>query len=281
MYKISDFATLSRVSAKMLRHYAALGLFTPAHTDPRTGYRYYAAEQLPRLNRLVALKDLGFTLEQIAELLDADLPLAQLQEALRQRRAEVAQRIAEEQQRLAALDRRLAQLAAAQPPAHEVLLRPLPAVPVAAARAVVAYEQQLFELLATVEGYVAARQARAARPATIVYHGCIAAAMDVEVAVPIAAPIAGAPWVQPALLPAVPLVACVVHIGDDVGLLAACAALHAWIDAHGYQLAGPYRERYLRLSGTGAHGLPPAFVAPNQDAAITELQVPVVPVQAA
>lgn len=281
MYKISDFATLSRVSAKMLRHYAARGLFTPAYTDPVSGYRYYRAEQLPRLNRLVVLKDLGFTLEQISDLLDADLSLAQLHDALRQRRAEVAQRIAEEQQRLAALDRRLAQLVAAQPPPCEVLLRPLPAVPVASARTIVADEPQLFALLATVEGYVAAQQARAARPATVVYHGCVADAMDVEVAVPLAAPIAGAPWAQPTTLPAVPLVACVVHVGDDAGLLGACAALHAWIDAHGYRLAGPYRERYLRLGGANHLALPPAFVAPHPDAAVTELQVPVVPVQAA
>jgi effector-binding domain-containing protein len=154
-------------------------------------------------------------------------------------------------------------------------------VPVASARTIVADEPQLFALLAAVEGYVAAQQARAARPATVVYHGCAADALDVEVAVPLAAPIAGAAWAQPTTLPAMPLVACVVHVGDDAGLLAACAALHAWIDAHGYQLAGPYQERYLRLSGADHRALPPAFVAPHPDAAVTELQVPVVPVQAA
>ncbi|NJO83074.1 MAG: MerR family transcriptional regulator, partial [Blastochloris sp.] len=90
-YKIGAFAALSRVSAKMLRHYAALGLFTPAYTDPATGYRFYTAEQLPRLNRIIMLKDLGFPLEQIADLLDADLPLALLHDALAQRRAELAQ----------------------------------------------------------------------------------------------------------------------------------------------------------------------------------------------
>ncbi|NJM07870.1 MerR family transcriptional regulator [Candidatus Gracilibacteria bacterium] len=163
MYKISDFANLSRVSAKMLRHYATLGLLSPAHTDPLTGYRYYTAEQLPRLNRIVALKDLGFSLEQIGMLLDTDLSAARLHEALARRRSEVAQRIAEEQRRLAELDRRLDQLATAQASPHEVLLRPAPPIPVAAVRTVLVGERALLELLADVEHTVTQQHARAAR----------------------------------------------------------------------------------------------------------------------
>lgn len=57
----------------MLRHYDALGLLEPVHVDPSSGYRRYAAEQLSRLNRLIALKELGFTLEQIGPILDASV----------------------------------------------------------------------------------------------------------------------------------------------------------------------------------------------------------------
>jgi DNA-binding transcriptional MerR regulator len=280
MYKIGDFATLSRVSAKMLRHYAALGLLTPAHVDPATGYRYYTAEQLPRLNRIIVLKDLGFALEEIAGLLDADVPLAQLHDALGRRRAEVAQRIADERRRLVELDRRLS-LLAAQRAAHEVLLRPVPPAPVAAAALLVSTERELTEALNAVEGYVDGLRARAPRPATVIFHECTARTMRVEVAVPLAAPIAGASWVRPATLPGAPLMACVVHTGADEGLADACAALHQWIDDHGYRAAGPYRERYLRYSSAGPLQLPPAFVAPDPAAAVTELQVPVVPAHAA
>lgn len=52
-YKNGAFAALSRVSAKMPRHYAAPGLFTATSTDPATGYRFYTAERLPRLNRII------------------------------------------------------------------------------------------------------------------------------------------------------------------------------------------------------------------------------------
>ena len=67
---ISDFARLGQVSVRMLRHYDAIGLLVPERVDPWNGYRSYAPEQLHALNRIVALKDLGFTLEQVAHLLD-------------------------------------------------------------------------------------------------------------------------------------------------------------------------------------------------------------------
>jgi DNA-binding transcriptional MerR regulator len=66
MFKIGDFSKISQVSIRSLRHYDEIGLFKPAHTDPFTGYRYYSADQLPRLNRIIALRTLGLSLEEIA-----------------------------------------------------------------------------------------------------------------------------------------------------------------------------------------------------------------------
>ena len=61
MFKIGDFSKLSRVSVKTLRYYDELGLLKPANVDDFTGYRYYVIDQMPRLNRILALKDLGFS----------------------------------------------------------------------------------------------------------------------------------------------------------------------------------------------------------------------------
>jgi DNA-binding transcriptional MerR regulator len=63
MVGIGGFARLAGVSVRMLRHYDALGLLRPARVDPHSGYRSYTTGQLDRVNRLVALKDLGFSLE--------------------------------------------------------------------------------------------------------------------------------------------------------------------------------------------------------------------------
>ncbi len=70
MLSIGHFARHGRVSVRMLRHYDALGLLQPAYVDQVSGYRSYEAKQLSRLNRIVALKGLGFTLQQVQSILD-------------------------------------------------------------------------------------------------------------------------------------------------------------------------------------------------------------------
>ena len=69
MFRIGDFSRIARVSARQLRFYEEIGLFRPAHADAQTGYRYYRAAQLAELNRIIVLKELGFSLEQIREVL--------------------------------------------------------------------------------------------------------------------------------------------------------------------------------------------------------------------
>lgn len=69
MLKIGDFSKLSRISIRMLRHYDEIGLLAPKTTDAFTGYRYYAEDQLPVACQITALKDMGFGLSVIGEIL--------------------------------------------------------------------------------------------------------------------------------------------------------------------------------------------------------------------
>lgn len=107
MLKIGDFAALSRVTVKTLRHYAEIGLLKPVWTDRFTGYRYYSMEQLPRLHRILALKDLGFTLDQVGELLDENLTIEQLHSILCRKKTELEARLRAEQNRLELVAARL------------------------------------------------------------------------------------------------------------------------------------------------------------------------------
>src|SRR5437868_9113663 len=100
VFKIGDFSRLTRVSMKTLRHYDDIGLFKPAQVDRFTGYRYYTLDQLPRLNQILTLKDLGLSLEQITNLLDKNIALDQIQTMLRLKRAELQQHMADTQARL-------------------------------------------------------------------------------------------------------------------------------------------------------------------------------------
>jgi DNA-binding transcriptional MerR regulator len=87
MFTIGDFARHGRVSVRMLRHYDGIGLLRPSRVDPASGYRFYEAGQLARLNRIIALKDLGFTLDQVQRVLDEQVSVEQLRGMLRLRQA--------------------------------------------------------------------------------------------------------------------------------------------------------------------------------------------------
>src|SRR6266508_585330 len=88
MIRIGSFARIAQVSTRALRLYDKLGLLKPAVVDPDTDYRYYSIDQLPRLNRILALKDLGFSLEQIAGVLRGELSAEQLRGMLVLKRIE-------------------------------------------------------------------------------------------------------------------------------------------------------------------------------------------------
>ena len=144
MFRIGDFSKLSQVSVKALRYYDELGLLKPVEVDRFTGYRFYSADQLPRLNRILALKDLGLSLEQIARLLERDLPPAQLRGILRLKQAEIEEHIEEERARLARVEARLRQIEEeGKMPTYEVVLKKVSAQRVASIRDIIpTYNQQ-------------------------------------------------------------------------------------------------------------------------------------------
>ena len=78
MFSIGEFARHGRISVRMLRHYDAIGVLVPAMVDPVSGYRFYQAGQLSRLNRIIALRDLGFSLRQVQPILDDQVSAAEL-----------------------------------------------------------------------------------------------------------------------------------------------------------------------------------------------------------
>jgi DNA-binding transcriptional MerR regulator len=73
MFKIGEFANFIKVPVKTLRYYDSIDIFKPIKVDDETGYRYYSAGQLPLLNRILSLRDIGFSLNQIAYILENNL----------------------------------------------------------------------------------------------------------------------------------------------------------------------------------------------------------------
>jgi DNA-binding transcriptional MerR regulator len=280
MFKIGEFSRLSRVSVRMLRHYDQLGLLTPSQTDPFTNYRYYTADQLPRLNHILALRDLGFSLEQIAGLLDEDLPSGQLLGMLRLKRAEIEQQMQEEGARLTRLEARLRQMdGSSSAAAYDVILREIEPQLVATYREVAADDDRIEKMFDEVERHVARQEgARADRPPFAIYYDAEyrEEEIDAEIAVPLSYPIPDGETIRVREMPRMTNVACVVHAGDYSNLYQAYNALLNWIEVNGYHMAGPIREVYL---GYGAKGLgfdlPSTYLAADSKQYVTELQLSV------
>jgi DNA-binding transcriptional MerR regulator len=280
MFKIGEFSRLSRVSVRMLRHYDQLGLLKPSQTDSFTNYRYYSAEQLPRLNRILALRDLGFSLEQITGLLDEELPPEQLLGMLKLKRAEIEQQVKAEQLRLERLEARINQMKEESGhAAFDVVLREVGPELVATYREVAADDERIQYMFDEVETFVAEQDdARADRPPFAIYHDAEyrEKEIDVEVAVPLKFPIPGTELIHVRELPGIPQAACVVHTGHYSTLYQAYNALLGWIQANAYRMNGPIREVYLRYAADGlGFDLPPTYLTKDSHQFVTELQLAV------
>src|SRR5271170_5662719 len=134
MLRIGDFSSLSQITIKTLRYYDEQGLLRPAHVDAATGYRYYAISQLPRLHRILALRDLGFTLDQIGSILNDGVTAEQLRGMLLLRQVEQQAKVEEEQSRLARLSALLGIIEKEQTMGNEVVIKQVPAQWIASVR---------------------------------------------------------------------------------------------------------------------------------------------------
>jgi DNA-binding transcriptional MerR regulator len=103
MFKIGEFAKLNRITISTLRHYDAMNLIKPVKTDELTGYRYYSAEQMPLLSRILRLKEMGLSLEEITLIIKGNTDKDALMELLCLKQSEVQDAISREEERLNSL----------------------------------------------------------------------------------------------------------------------------------------------------------------------------------
>jgi len=267
MFSIGEFARHGRVSVRMLRHYDAIGLIRPACVDAATGYRLYQASQLDELNRVIALKDLGFTLQQVQAILEEKVSAAELRGMLRLRRAEIQASIEAETTRLARVEARLLTIEdGARVPADGIVVKRLAPVRVAELTGVAAgYEPEAITpviqpLYHDVWCRLASAGIPAAGPAVAYYEDEAQGGIVVHAAVPVAA--ASAEGVIIADLPEVDSAAAIIHHGPMDDVLPTGQALARWIDASGYRSAGYAREVMLHW-------------CPDPEQWVTELQQPI------
>jgi DNA-binding transcriptional MerR regulator len=269
MFSIGDFARHGRVSVRMLRHYDAIGLLRPASVDPVTGYRSYEVRQLARLNRIVALKDLGLTLEQVGSILDEKVSVEELRGMLRLRQAELKAQLERDTSRLAQIDARLRIIEReGAMPTDEVHIKPIPAVRVAQLTATAAsFEpQSISPVIQPLYDELISRLDAAGLTPTGPGIAWYEDAPDgegvlVHATLPVDADLGDAHGFPVVDLPGIERAATILHHGSMDDVVPTVQALARWIDDNGHRSAGYNRELYLECDG-------------SRETWVTELQEP-------
>jgi DNA-binding transcriptional MerR regulator len=269
MFRIGDFSRIARVSCRLLRHYDELGLLKPARVEPDTGYRYYSAAQLARLNRILVLRDLGLSLDEIAHALREDLGAAELRGMLLLRRAETARTIEAESQRLRQIEARIAQIEAEGRLPDDVVVKREPARRLLSTRQTVASFAEgvriigeLLEAAPALGQLVAIAHAAEFEPEGIdVEFGFF-----VERGTDRALRLPGGRALDLRELPAVERLATCVRIGPPQEAHLTTARIGGFIEANGYRICGPTREVFLQRPAPG-----------EMAKAVVEMQFPVEP----
>jgi DNA-binding transcriptional MerR regulator len=270
MFSIGDFARHGRVSVRMLRHYDAIGLLRPAAVDRATGYRWYDAGQLSRLNRVVALKDLGFTLDQVRSILDDKVSVEELRGMLRLRQAELQTRLAADAARLTRVEARLRLIETeGAMPTDDIQVKRIPAVRVAEVTGTAAsFEpESITPVIGPLYDELVAGLDRAGLtptgPAVACYSDAPGGGILVHAALPVDAEPGGDHGLAIVDLPEIEA-ATIVHRGSMDDVMPTVQALARWIDANGYRSAGYNRDVYLDCGEDRATW-------------VTELQEPLLP----
>lgn len=275
MIKIGEFSKMVQVPVATLRYYDQLGLLKPIEVDRFTGYRYYSVGQLPRLHRILALKGLGFSLEQIAAVLAEGLTLEQMRGMLRLRHAQISQQLAEAQSQLAEVEARLGQIEReGLLPVYDVVLKRVEPLLIASVRAILPNHGAVGSLFGEVYQAIGAHIGEALHPqpenggqTLVLCYDTEFKETDVDAAAAfmLRRPVPESGRMRVHELPAV-TVAAALHHGPYSSIGQAHTAIFVWIEANGYRIAGPDRELNLY------HTTPIRLDDPSY---ITEIQYPV------
>lgn len=265
MLKIGEFSVLTQVSVKTLRYYDEVGLLKPTRVDLDSGYRYYSASQVPRLHRILALKDLNFPLDRIAKAIEEGVTTDALRGMLMLREVEQQARVEEEIERLARLRARLRLIEMEGMMASEVVMKELGPQCIVSMREIIPGFRSigvLFGKLYRALGPLAAQGVGAA-----FFHDQEFKEQEIDVEVGVFLKQA-VPVTKPLTVRELPGVtaASIVHHGAFNRIGEAYQAVLHWIDANGYRQAGPTRELFLHVSQP---------VSRDDESNVTEIQVPV------
>lgn len=268
MYRIGLFSKINRVTVKTLRYYDEAGLLKPAHVDEENGYRYYTSEQLPLLHKIIALRQMGFSIDEIAAILKGPNIAAIFEE----RKRELEGVMEESRQQLSQITHYLEKMKGDFNMSYEVALKELPEVIVYSKRMVIPNYDYYFQIVPQIGEEVTRANPglKCAVPeyCFIIYHDGEYKDKDIDVEFCEAVTAFGknTDTIKFKKMDKVPVAACVYHKGPYRTINNAYAHIYKWIADNGYAPGDNPRESYI-------DGI---WNKENESDWLTELQVPII-----
>ncbi|HLZ52136.1 MAG TPA: MerR family transcriptional regulator [Candidatus Acidoferrum sp.] len=270
MLRISEFARAGKVTIRALRFYDEVGLLSPAHVVPENGYRRYSPAQFAQLNQIQAFKDMGFSLQEIRELLQKRLAPPELRAILEERREVLRKRLRDDADRLERIEARLSGISSECPQSPLVImLRETPRQLVVSLREKLQSYSQVDELFTTLERRVDPQALCDHRGA--IFHRCLAGDGEIDceairfLKYPVSA-IQGLKVYESQRTQ----VAFTYHYGSEDSIGTTYQSMTGWIAGQGYRLSGAKREIYWEAPQTK-----------GEISDLTEIQFPVTRVRGA
>lgn len=255
MYSIGEYARIAQVSKRLLRYYDEIGLFQPIKIDSDSGHRYYSATQLPILNRILALKELGLSLDQIQRFIKDDVSLEEIHGMLLLKKTEIEQQVLSELERIRTIESRLKHIEEHTTYVRDVVVKQVPQLKLIGIRKVLSTSESADDLFwSVINTFAGAHDAAAYGAMTIVLHeDCVGDdRVDVELgrllhkssdsSLTAYDGISFAPRSLPAATMATfvpPTRSCAKFLGYNV--------IGEWVEANHYAFAGPVRLVFLEL----------------------------------
>lgn len=253
MFRIGEFSKLCGLSIDTLYHYEKMKLLIPSQIDKFTGYRNYEAKQLVTVNKIMALKDSDFTLDEIATVLNKNIPLPSLIELLESKSLVLEEELYKEINRLDRLRTNIFLIKnGGIPQMNEITIKRVEPILIASIRKAFhknKFDEELETMWAKVNEYIDSKGGKRTIPCMMIYHlGWWeldeTSNLEVEIVEPITKSFEGDNVVSIYELPAVEKMVCIIHKGPFSTIHKTNAALFDWISQNGYKKNGPIREIY-------------------------------------
>lgn len=272
MFKIGEFSNLSGLSINTLHHYNEIGILKPEKVDDFTGYRYYSAMQLANVNKILALKDSGFSLSEIASILQSTPSIDSIISMLEDKAEILEQALENELKRLNRLRTNIFLIKnGGVPIMNEITVKRVEAVLIASIRNIInkCDFEECDKMWTSINSFIDKSETKRTIPCMILFHNSTwnyetSESWDIEVAEPVTKRVDDNKIFKVYELPAVDKMACVVHQGSFNTIGETYKAIYNWIEKNNYKIDGPVREIYHKGE----------WETNNPEEYVTEIQFP-------